>query len=42
MGIDLCATCKLAEGIKKFAEDTEKLEQFFHEKIVADKIVFQQ
>jgi len=28
MGKDLCATYKLAEGIVKFAEDTEKLEQF--------------
>jgi transaldolase len=32
LGGDPCATCKLAEGIKKFAEDTEKLEQFLKEK----------
>jgi len=28
LGWDLCATYKVAEGIKKFSEDIEKLEQF--------------
>jgi len=33
MGQDLCATYKLAEGIKKFSEDIEKLEQVMREKL---------
>lgn len=32
MGKDQCATVKLAEGIVKFAEDTEKLEKFIRSK----------
>jgi len=33
MGKDQCATAKLAEGIVKFAEDTEKLEGFIRKKL---------
>jgi len=32
-GMDPCGVSKLAEGIRKFAEDTEKLEQFLRERL---------
>jgi len=35
LGKDPCATAKLAEGIVKFAEDTEKLEQVIKERLKA-------
>jgi len=31
--MDPCGTAKLAEGIRRFAEDTEKLEQFIRQKL---------
>jgi len=33
VGADPCATAKLAEGIVKFAEDTEKLEKLIRSKL---------
>jgi len=33
LGLDPCGTAKLAEGIRKFAEDIEKLEQFIRQKL---------
>jgi len=33
LGTDPCATAKLAEGIVKFAEDTEKLEKLIRSKL---------
>jgi transaldolase len=33
LGKDACATYKLAEGIVKFAEDTEKLEKYIRSKL---------
>jgi len=35
VGADPCATAKLAEGIVKFAEDTEKLEKMIRSKLTA-------
>jgi len=34
LGIDPCGTSKLAEGIRRFAEDTEKLEQYITQKLL--------
>jgi len=33
LGLDPCGTAKLAEGIRRFAEDTEKLEQLIRQKL---------
>jgi len=33
LGMDPCGTSKLAEGIRRFAEDTEKLEQYIRQKL---------
>jgi transaldolase len=36
LGLDPCGTSKLAEGIRKFAEDTEKLEKKIRSKLFPD------
>jgi len=33
LGLDPCGTSKLAEGIRRFAEDTDKLEQFISQRL---------